>query len=523
NYPDNVIRKFVQLAAKSGIDVFRIFDSLNWIEGMQVAIDAVRETGKIAEATICYTGDILDATRDKYSLQYYVDLAKQLEDAGAQMLAIKDMAGLLKPFAAYKLVKALKEEIGLPIHLHTHDTSGNQMATLIKAYEAGVDIVDAALSSMSGFTSQPSLNGLVASLQGQERETQLDLDHLQKLSDYWEDVRPFYEGFESGIKAPTAEVYIHEMPGGQYSNLHQQAIAVGLGKRWEEVKKTYAIVNKMFGDIVKVTPSSKVVGDMALYMVQNNLTEQDIYERGERLDFPESVVQFFQGYLGQPPGGFPTKLRDIILKGRDHFTCRPGELLEPIDVEQVRIELEEKTGRQVDEYDTMSYIMYPKVFLDREKKTNEFGNVSVLDTPTFFYGLRFGEEIKVEIEKGKTLIVKLITVGPLAADGTRTVYYELNGQPREVNIRDLSAKTTVEVRRKANPDEAGQVGATMPGHVLKILVDPGDKVKKGEHLVVTEAMKMETTIQAPFDAEVKEIHVKSGDAIETGDLLIELG
>ncbi|MBA4547440.1 pyruvate carboxylase [Thermoactinomyces intermedius] len=522
NYPDNVIRKFVQLAAKSGIDVFRIFDSLNWIEGMRVAIDAVRETGKIAEATICYTGDITDPSRNKYTLKYYVELAKELEKAGAQILAIKDMAGLLKPFAAYQLVKALKEEIGIPIHLHTHDTSGVQMSTLIKAYEAGVDIVDTAISSMSGFTSQPSLNGLVAALRGDKRETGLDLQEIQKLSDYWEDVRAYYAGFESDIKSPTAEVYVHEMPGGQYTNLRQQANAVGLGDRWDEVKKAYATVNKMFGDIVKVTPSSKVVGDMALFMVQNNLSEQDVYEKGHRYDFPESVIQFFQGYLGQPPGGFPEKLRDIILKGREYFTCRPGELLEPVDFGQVQKELEEKTGRAVNEYDVMSYIMYPKVFLDKEEKTKEFGDLSVLDTPTFFYGLRYGEEIKVEIETGKTLIVKLITVGPLAPDGTRTVYYELNGQPREVTVRDLSAKATVESRRKADPDVTGHVGATMPGHVVKILVEKGDKVKKGEHLAVTEAMKMETTIQAPFDGVVKEIHVKNGDAIETGDLLIEM-
>lgn len=522
NYPDNVIRKFVHLAAESGIDIFRIFDSLNWIEGMRTAIDAVRETGKIAEATICYTGDILDPKRDKYSLKYYVDLAKELEKTGAQILAIKDMAGLLKPYAAYKLVKALKEEIGIPVHLHTHDTSGVQMSTLIKAYEAGADIVDTALSSMSGFTSQPSLNGLAAAIQGQERETGLNPDNLQILSDYWEDVRSYYKDFESGIKSPTAEVYIHEMPGGQYSNLEQQANAVGLGERWEEVKKAYTAVNRMFGDIVKVTPSSKVVGDMALFMVQNNLTEQDVYEKGERLDFPESVVQFFQGYLGQPPGGFPEKLRRIILKGRDYITCRPGELLEPVDFDRVQAELEEKTGRTISERDLISYLMYPKVFLDREKKAEEFGDVSVLDTPTFFYGLRFGEEINVEIEKGKTLIVKLMTIGPLTPEGTRRVYYELNGQPREVTIRDLSAETMVNARRKADPDEQGQIGATMPGHVLKILVEPGNKVKKGEHLLVTEAMKMETTVQAPFESIVKEIHVKSGDAIETGDLLIEL-
>jgi pyruvate carboxylase len=522
NYPDNVIRKFIQLAAKDGIDVFRIFDSLNWIEGMRLAIDAVGETGKVAEAAICYTGDILDPNRDKYSLKYYVDLGKQLEKAGAHILAIKDMAGLLKPYAAYKLVKALKEEIGIPIHLHTHDTSSNQMATLIKAYEAGVDIVDGALSSMAGLTSQPSLNGLVASLKGQERETGLDLAGLQKLSDYWEDVRKYYAGFESGMNAPSSEVYVHEMPGGQYTNLQQQAKSVGLADRWEEVKHTYSVVNRMFGDIVKVTPSSKVVGDMALFMVQNNLTEQDVYEKGDTLNFPESVVQFFQGYLGQPPGGFPEKLRDIILKGRDYFTCRPGELLEPIDFDKVQKELEEKVGHPVDEYDVMSYIMYPKVFLDKEKMTAEFGDISVLDTLTFFHGLNLGEEVKVEIEQGKTLIVKLIAIGPVQPNGTKTIYFELNGQPREITVRDLSAKVSVEVKRKVDPNNHGHIGATMPGSVLKVLVESGEQVKKGQHLILTESMKMETSIQAPFNGTVKAVHVKAGDSIETGDLLLEL-
>lgn len=522
NYPDNVIKKFVQLSANAGIDIFRIFDSLNWIEGMRLAIESVRESGKIAEASICYTGDILDPKRDKYSLKYYVELGKELEKAGAHILAIKDMAGLLKPFAAYKLVKALKEEIGIPIHLHTHDTSANQMATLIKAYEAGVDIVDAAISSMSGLTSQPSLNGLVTSLQGQERETGLDSSNLQKLSDYWEDVREYYVGFESGMKAPSSEVYEHEMPGGQYTNLHQQAKGVGLGHRWEEVKKAYAVVNQMFGDVVKVTPSSKVVGDMALFMVQNNLSEQDVYEKGDRYDFPESVVQFFQGYLGQPPGGFPEKLRDIILKGREYFTCRPGDLLDQVDFDQVQAEIQEKIGRPVTEFDVMSYIMYPKVFMDKEKMMKEFENISVLDTPTFFHGLNLGEEIKVEIEQGKTLMVKLIAVGPLSPSGNRTIYFELNGQPREIIIRDLSAKVSVETRRKADSSKPEEIGATMPGNVLKVLVEPNERVKKGQHLLLTEAMKMEMSIQAPFNGVVKDVYVKTGNSIETGDLLIEL-
>jgi pyruvate carboxylase len=522
NYADNVIRKFVQLSAEAGIDIFRIFDSLNWIEGMRVAMDAVLESGKVAEAAICYTGDILDPKRNKYSLSYYVNLAKELEKAGAHILCIKDMAGLLKPYAGYQLVKALKEEVGIPIHLHTHDTSGNQLATLVKAYEAGVDIVDCAISSMSGLTSQPSLNGLAGSLSGLERDPGLNLNHLQQLSDYWEDVRQYYTGFESGLKAPSAEIYLHEMPGGQYTNLHQQAKAVGLGHRWSEVKQMYHTVNLMFGDIVKVTPSSKVVGDMTLFMVQNNLTEKDIYEKGERLDFPESVVQFFQGYLGQPPGGFPEELQRIILKGRDNFTCRAGELLPPVEFSKVKDELEEKVGRPVGEHEVISYILYPKVFLDKEKISNEYGKISVLDTPTFFYGLRLGEEIAVAIEKGKTLIVKLVSIGALHADGTRTIYYELNGQPREVSILDLSAEVTVETRRKANASDPEQIGASMPGKVLKVMVEPGDTVGKGEHLLVTEAMKMETTIQAPFPAEVIAVHVKSGDTIETNDLLIEL-
>ncbi|MCY9695437.1 pyruvate carboxylase [Paenibacillus alginolyticus] len=522
NYPDNVIRKFVQLASEAGIDIFRIFDSLNWIEGMRIAIDSVLESGKIAEAAICYTGDILDERRDKYSLSYYVGLAKQLEKAGAHILAIKDMAGLLKPFAAYKLISVLKQEIGIPIHLHSHDSSGNQMATLIKAYEAGVDIVDTAVSSMSGLTSQPSLNGLAAAVKGQPRETKFDLSNLQKLSDYWEDVRAYYANFESGMKSPSTEIYTHEMPGGQYTNLHQQAKGVGLEHRWEEVKMAYSTVNHMFGDIVKVTPSSKVVGDMALFMVQNNLTEQEVYEKGKYFDFPDSVVQFFQGFLGQPPGGFPAKLRDVLLKGREYFTCRPGELLEPVDFEKVKSELEVKLARPINEYELMSYLMYPKVFLDKEKITGEFGDISVLDTPTFFYGLRLGEEIAINIEQGKTLFVKLIAIGPTTPDGTKSIYYELNGQPREISIRDLSAKISKEVRRKANAEIMGQIGASMPGNVVKVMVEPGDKIKKGEHLFVTEAMKMEMTIQAPMNGTVIAVHVKTGDLIETGDLLIEL-
>ncbi|MFC0297617.1 pyruvate carboxylase [Geobacillus jurassicus] len=522
NYPDNVIREFVEKSAQAGIDVFRIFDSLNWVKGMTVAIDAVRQSGKIAEAAICYTGDILDPNRPKYNLDYYKALAKELEQSGAHILGIKDMAGLLKPQAAYVLISALKETVSIPIHLHTHDTSGNGIYTYAKAIEAGVDIVDVAVSSMAGLTSQPSANTLYYALEGTERAPEVDIYGLEQLARYWEDVRKFYQEFESGMNAPHTEVYMHEMPGGQYSNLQQQAKAVGLGDRWDEVKEMYRRVNDLFGDIVKVTPSSKVVGDMALYMVQNNLTEQDIFERGETLNFPDSVVEFFEGYLGQPHGGFPKELQRIILKGREPITVRPGELLEPVDFEQIKQELYDKLGREVTDFDAIAYALYPKVFLEYAETVEKYGDISVLDTPTFLYGMRLGEEIEVEIERGKTLIVKLVSIGQPQADGTRVVYFELNGQPREVIIRDESIKAAVAERIKADRTNPNHIAATMPGTVVKVLVEKGEKVDKGDHLMVTEAMKMETTVQAPFAGIVKDIYVKSGDAIQAGDLLIEL-
>ncbi|WP_027408266.1 pyruvate carboxylase [Anoxybacteroides tepidamans] len=522
NYPDNVIQEFVEKSAHAGIDVFRIFDSLNWVKGMTVAIDAVKQTGKVAEAAICYTGDILDPARPKYNLEYYKALAKELEAAGAHILAIKDMAGLLKPQAAYILISALKETVDIPIHLHTHDTSGNGIYMYAKAIEAGVDIVDVAISSMAGLTSQPSANTLYYALEGTERAPLVDIQGLEQLSRYWEDVRKFYQEFESGMNAPHTEVYMHEMPGGQYSNLQQQAKAVGLGDRWDEVKEMYRRVNDLFGDIVKVTPSSKVVGDMALYMVQNNLTEQDIYERGETLDFPDSVVELFEGYLGQTPGGFPKELQRIILKGREPITVRPGELLEPVDFGKIKEELFHTLGREATDFDAIAYALYPKVFLEYTQTVEKFGDISVLDTPTFLYGMRLGEEIEVEIEKGKTLIVKLVAIGQPQADGTRVVYFELNGQPREVIIRDESIKSAVVERIKADKNNPNHIAATMPGTVVKVLVESGEKVNKGDHLMITEAMKMETTVQAPFSGIVKDIYVKNGDAIQAGDLLIEL-
>ncbi|WMT17821.1 pyruvate carboxylase [Parageobacillus toebii] len=522
NYPDNVIREFVEKSAQAGIDVFRIFDSLNWVKGMTVAIDAVRQTGKIAEAAVCYTGDILDPSRPKYNLDYYKAIAKELEQAGAHILAIKDMAGLLKPEAAYVLISALKETVDIPIHLHTHDTSGNGIYMYAKAIEAGVDIVDVAVSSMAGLTSQPSANTLYYALEGTKRAPEMNIQGLEQLSRYWEDVRKFYQEFESGMNAPHTEVYMHEMPGGQYSNLQQQAKAVGLGDRWDEVKEMYRRVNDMFGDIVKVTPSSKVVGDMALYMVQNNLTEQDVFERGETLDFPDSVVEFFEGYLGQPYGGFPKELQRIILKGREPITVRPGELLEPVDFDKLREELYHALDREVTDFDVLAYALYPKVFLEYAETVKKYGDISVLDTPTFLYGMRLGEEIEVEIEKGKTLIVKLVSIGQPQADGTRVVYFELNGQPREVIIRDESIKSAVVERIKADRTNPNHIAATMPGTVVKVLVEKGEKVNKGDHLMITEAMKIETTVQAPFAGIIKDIYVKNGDAIQAGDLLIEL-
>ena len=522
NYPDNVIKEFVAKSAENGIDVFRIFDSLNWVKGMELAIEAVREAGKIAEASICYTGDILDPARKKYDLHYYKQLARELEARGAHILGIKDMAGLLKPEAAYQLISELKETVSIPIHLHTHDTSGNGIYTYAKAIEAGVDIVDVAVSSMAGLTSQPGANSLYYALSGTKRQPKINIGALEKISEYWLQTRKFYSGFESGMNSPHTEVYEHEMPGGQYSNLQQQAKAVGLKNRWDEVKKMYRRVNEMFGDIVKVTPSSKVVGDMALFMVQNNLTEDDIYERGETLNFPDSVVQFFEGQLGQPYGGFPKRLQEIILKGKQPITARPGELLAPFDFNEAKQTLKAQLNIEPAEEDLLSYAIYPKVFLDYKRFQEQFGDVSVLDTMTFFYGLRLGEEIEVEIEHGKTLIIKLVSISKPQPNGNRIVYFELNGQPREVMIKDRNIKTATAARRKADKDDIHQIGATMPGTVVKVLVSEGEKVKKGDHLLITEAMKMETTVQAPFDGTVKAIYVESGDTIEKDDLLIEL-
>lgn len=522
NYPDNVVQRFVTEAASSGIDVFRVFDSLNWTKGMKVAMEAVQKTGKVCEASICYTGDITDPKRDKYPLEYYVSLAKELENMGAHILAIKDMAGLLKPFAAHKLVKALKEEIGIPVHLHTHDTSGNGEASLLMACQAGVDIIDAALSSLSGLTSQPNLNAIIAALRGSEWDPALNEVGLQKLANYWETVRDYYAPYESGLKSGTAEVYHHEIPGGQYSNYKPQVAALGLLDQWDECKEMYHKVNLLFGDVIKVTPSSKVVGDMAIFLVKNNLDVEDVFTKGEELTFPASVVGFFKGMIGQPYGGFPEELQKIILKGEAPITCRPGELLEPVDFERERADLEVKVGHSVDDKTLLSNTLYPNVYPDFDKHRKTYSDTSVIPTPIFLYGLEPGQETSVEIDPGKTLIIKLNAIGTVHDDGTRQVYFDLNGLARQVCIRDLSVETDEKERLKADAANPLHVGAPMPGKILKVSVKVGDEVKAGDILMVTEAMKLETNIKARSDGKIAEVQFDEGDKVEKGDLLIVL-
>lgn len=522
NYPDNVLKEFIELAASEGIDVFRIFDSLNWLPQMEKSIQYVRDTGKLAEAAICYTGDVLDPNRSKYNLAYYKNMAKDLEKMGAHIIAIKDMAGLLKPEAAYQLVTELKSTVDVPIHLHTHDTAGNGIMTYAAATKAGVDIVDVAMSAMSSATSQPSMSSLYYALNDSSRTPNVDIENVQQINHYWEDVRSYYRPFENGISAPQTEVYSHEMPGGQYSNLQQQAKAVGLEERWEEIKDMYATVNLLFGDIIKVTPSSKVVGDMALFMVQNNLTSDDIYQKGRELNYPESVISFFKGDLGQPTGGFPKELKDIILNGRPSIEVRPGSLAESVDFEEIKKELKELIGFEPSSKDVISYIMYPQVFLGYCKTHDSFGDVELLDTMTFFQGMRVGETIEVRIEKGKTLIITLDEIGEPDLEGNRVLFFNLNGQRREIIIKDQNIKSQVIMKEKCEPTNQGHIGATMPGSVLDVLVEVGEQVHKGDALLITEAMKMETTIYSKRDGVVKRVLAKSGEAIQSGDLLIEL-
>lgn len=519
-YPDNLIERFIEKAAETGMDVFRIFDSLNWVEAMKVSIRTVRErTNSLAEACICYTGDVLDKDT-KYNLQYYTDMARALEDEGAHILAIKDMAGLLKPRAAVELIPALKEAVDLPIHLHTHDTSSMQATTYFQAIEAGVDIVDVAIASMSGLTSQPNFNSLLASLEGHKRDPKLDLARLNEYSNYWEDVREYYYPFESGLKAGTAEVYDHEIPGGQYSNLRPQARALGLEHKFHLVKHNYAVVNQLFGDIVKVTPSSKVVGDMALYMTANNLTAEDILERGESISFPESVVSLFKGHLGQAPGGFPEKISKIVLKGQKPFTDRPNAHLEPVDFEKEFAAFQKEFDTYCNELDFLSYKLYPKVFKDFYDHWLKYGEVWNLPTPAFFYGLKENEELFVQIGKGKHIIVKMLYKSEPSDIGLRKVYFELNGQTRVIEVRDQGYKVTKAMNAKAETEK--QVGSPLQGRLADVKVSAGDTVKEGQPLFVIEAMKMETTVSAPVTGKVKKVYLEPGAMLEQDDMVVEL-
>ena len=522
SYPDNVVRAFVKESAAAGIDLFRVFDALNWVPNMEVALDAVREAGALCEAAICYTGDILDPSRTKYDLKYYVELAKDLERRGANLIAIKDMAGLCKPFAAEKLIKTLREEVGIPIHFHTHDVGGAQAASVLKGSEVGLDIADGAVSSMSGLTSQPSLNAIVESLKFTPRDTGVDPFALIELSRYWEAVRALYGPFETALKAPSAEVYAYEMPGGQYTNLFQQAKALGLAAKWVEVCKAYAEVNILFGDIVKVTPSSKVVGDMALFLVANNLTPEDTVDPERELAFPESVVELFEGRLGQPPGGFPPVLQERVLKGRRATTERPGKGLAPADLDAAKEKATSLLGRPASERDALSYLIYPKVFPTLATHEKLFADTSVLPTPLFFFGPEPGVENPVEIEPGKTLIVKLLTVGEAHSDGKRTVFFELNGQPREVEVVDRSLASAVRETPKADPNDPNQIAAPLPGLVVGVAVVAGDAVRKGQKLLSIEAMKMETTLYAERPGRVAEVLSAVGSQVKTGELLIKL-
>jgi pyruvate carboxylase len=523
NYPDNVVQAFVKQAADTGVDVFRVFDSLNWVQNMRVAMDAVIETGRICEGTICYTGDLLDPAQRKYTVDYYVKMAKELEAAGAHVLGVKDMAGVLKAPAARLLFSALKDAVDLPIHFHTHDTSGAATATIVAAAEAGVDAADAAMDALSGNTSQATLGSVVEAMRHTERDTGLDIEAIREISDYWEQVRAHYAAFETGQQAPSSEVYLHEMPGGQFTNLKAQARSLGLEERWPEVARAYADANQIFGDIVKVTPSSKVVGDMALMMVTQGLTRAEVEDPAHDMSFPESVIDMLKGNLGQPEGGFPEGIVRKALKGEAPATDRPGKHLAPVDLEAVRAQVSKELGGfKVDDEDLNGYLMYPKVFLDYMGRHRIYGPVRTLPTWNFFYGMEPGEEITAEIDPGKTLEIRLITVGETHEDGEVRVFFELNGQPRTIRVKNRKVSATHAARAKAENGNANHVGAPMPGAVASVAVSAGQKVKAGGLLLTIEAMKMETGLHAERDAVVKAVHVGPGDQIEAKDLLIEL-
>ena len=530
NYPDNVVQAFVKQAAETGVDVFRVFDSLNWVENMRVAMDAVVEANKVCEGTICYTGDMLNPDRAKYDLKYYVAMGRELKAGGAHVLGLKDMAGLLKPAAARVLIKALKEEVGLPIHFHTHDTAGIACATILAAAEAGVDAVDCAMDALSGNTSQATLGTIVEALAHTDRDTGLDIKAIREISNYWEGVRAHYAAFESGLQAPASEVYLHEMPGGQFTNLKAQARSLGLEERWHEVAQTYADVNQMFGDIVKVTPSSKVVGDMALMMVAQGLNRKQVEDPVVEVVFPESVVDMLKGNLGQPYGGWPEGILKKVLKGEAPNTERPGAHLAPVNFDDIRSKLaadlaqrsEEPDEETVDDEDLNGYLMYPKVFMDYRARHRTYGPVRTLPTRTFFYGMDAGEEITAEIDPGKTLEIRLQAVGETTDDGEVKVFFELNGQPRVIRVPNRAIKAKTAAKPKAEEGNPNHIGAPMPGSIASVGVAVGQKVNAGDLLLTIEAMKMETGLHADRSAVVKAVHVVPGAQIEAKDLLVEL-
>jgi pyruvate carboxylase len=520
SYPDNIVREFCKEAAEAGMDIFRIFDSLNWVPNMKVAMEAVLKAGGLCEPAICYTGDILNPARNKYNLQYYVDLAKELESLGAHILCIKDMAGLCKPYAAELLVKTLKQEIGIPVHFHTHDTAGMQAGSIFKGSEVKLDIADAAMAPMSGGTSQPNLNAIVEGLRFTKRETGLDAEKLNRIADYWTAVREFYLPFDSVMPPATAELFEHEMPGGQYTNLYQQARAIGLADRWTQVCKMYAETNQLLGDIVKVTPSSKAVGDLALFLVANDLRPKDIVEGTRDFAFPESVIDLLSGMMGQPPGGFPKAVQKRILRDRKPVKGRPGASLPPADLEAATAKVKGLLLRDPSRRDVLSHMLYPKVFEEFAEHQRKYSDTSILPTPVFFFGQEPGEEMAIDIEEGKTLIVKFLNIGEAHADGKRTVFFELNGQPRDVTVEDKSADAAKSKTVKADPGNKQQVGASMPGMVVSVAVKAGDAVAKGQKLLSLEAMKMETTVVADQEGKIAEIFVKPGTRVETGDLML---
>ena len=522
NYPDNVVRTFVRQAAHEGVDLFRVFDSLNWVENMRVAIDTVLETGKLCEGAICYTGDILDPKRTKFDLDYFVDMGRDLKSAGVHILAIKDMAGLLKPAAATILVKALKEETGLPVHFHTHDSTGIASSTIMAAIDAGVDAVDLAMDSFSGLTSQPNLGSVVNALKGQDRDTGLDPAAILEMSNYWGQVRAQYAAFEPNLKSGASEVYLHEMPGGQFTNLQEQARSLGLYAKWPEIAKTYSDVNAMFGDIPKVTPSSKVVGDLALAMVSAGLKRADIEDPDKEFSFPSSVVSFFKGDLGQPPGGFPKALQNKVLRGVKPLTQRPGESLKDADFDQASAELKALYDHDFTAEEITSYLLYPTVFKAFYAAMKEYGPVSKLPTATFFYGMKPQDEISVELEPGKVLTIRLMAFSAVDPQGNVKVFFELNGQPRSIKVPNRSVTPSIKRAEKADDTNPAHIGAPLPGVVMSIAIQEGQDVKKGDLVLTLEAMKMETAIYANRDGKISRLAVSVGDGVDAKDLLLEI-